>query len=162
MVDVVLYEEDTRPYARPPQMHHPSRLRGKSPSVQDQVRGQVVEMFQALQLVLDPLADQIDQVRSRVSMDDLLRKLKWYTVLFEKVVETNIFTDQERATIQGFKKQVDGLLRRQRIHNEDFNPESGEMPVIPITDLLMGVCFDAEPWTTIGRVLFHPADPDGS
>ncbi|KAL8653697.1 MAG: hypothetical protein Q9210_001947 [Variospora velana] len=149
MADIVLYEEDSRPYERPPQMHDQSRLQKKSPGIQRQVRVQVVDMFEMLQLVLDPLAMQMRHLRGQVNVNDLLRKLKWYTVLFEPIVGMNIFTAQERATIQGFQEQVDKLLRRQGIHNEDLNPRSGKMPVIPITDLLMGVCFDARPWTTI-------------
>ncbi|KAL8750951.1 MAG: hypothetical protein Q9184_006237, partial [Pyrenodesmia sp. 2 TL-2023] len=149
MTDTVLYEENPRPYEPPPQMVDQTHVQQKSINVQDQLRREVVEMFAMLQLVLDPLAKQMHHVRRQANVKDLVRKLKWYTVLFDQIIGTNIFTALEKETFEAFKGQVNALLRRRCIDNEDFDPSSGKMPVIPIADLLMAVCFDACPWTTL-------------
>lgn len=152
MANVVLYEEVPRLYKPPPQIVDPLILQRKSSTVQGLVREEVVEMFKVLCLVLEPLEMQMPYLRRHLNMDDLLRKLKWFAVLFEPITAMDIFDDEEKTIVQNFDREVDILLGKRGFeHEKDFQPSSGKMPVIPITDLLMGVYFDARPWTTLGR-----------
>ncbi|KAL8940381.1 MAG: hypothetical protein Q9216_002838 [Gyalolechia sp. 2 TL-2023] len=105
MADMVLYEEVPRPYKQPPQMPDPESVKKMTPGIHKRVQTEVIEMFGLLQLVLDPLAMQIPNLRRRVNMDDLLRKLKWYVVLFRPIIETNIFTLEEKEAFNRFRIQ---------------------------------------------------------
>ncbi|KAL8918615.1 MAG: hypothetical protein Q9208_007259 [Pyrenodesmia sp. 3 TL-2023] len=107
------------------------RIQRKSLKDQDKVRAEVVDFFRVLQLVLDPLAVQMRHLRRQVNMDDLLRKLKWYTALFKQIFETDLFTVANKATFHRFEADVNELLRRQGISNNEFTSTPGLMPVIP-------------------------------
>ncbi|KAL8834703.1 MAG: hypothetical protein Q9170_003630 [Blastenia crenularia] len=137
MADIVLYEEIPRPYASPPQMVDRMVVETMSVNAKGKLRSEVVDMFGVLQLVLDPLAAQMPHLRRHISMDDLLRKLHWYTVLFKQIIKIDVFTAEDKSAFKNFDKQVDKLLRKRDLAKEDFDSGSGKIPEKPIDEGLV-------------------------
>lgn len=114
-------------------------------------------MIQLFSLVLEPWENRKLYLRRQLNMDDLLRKLKWHAFLLRPVIEHDRQPEEVKnlpARLKDFEGRVDKLLAERDI-KMDIDLNSGRMPVIPIMDLVMGVCFDSRPWTTAGRSLNH-------
>ncbi|KAL8923012.1 MAG: hypothetical protein Q9208_004824 [Pyrenodesmia sp. 3 TL-2023] len=159
---ILLYEEDARPHTLPPPLARRERLQQADDITQLKVPSQVVDMFDVLQLVLDPLENQMGSLRQHRNMNGLLYKLKWFAVLFQGITSMKIFIGEERAAFDKFRTQVNQLLRKRGCHVvKDFQPDSCTMPGKPIMDLVMGVYFDARQWTTIGEIARHYAGQIG-
>lgn len=130
-------------------------------------------MLGALARILDPLEEQMSGCQVEINqsngsdatlesnkadnlvkdfrdMNDLLLALRWRAHLLQPSLEmwkgdNNLF----RLTI--FIKHVDRLLVQPQILKK-FDPEASDnMPALPITDLVMRVCFDAHKWTSLGQ-----------
>ncbi|KAL8726999.1 MAG: hypothetical protein Q9166_006362 [cf. Caloplaca sp. 2 TL-2023] len=154
MAEIAIYEEIPRPYLPPPELDW-ANFRVKSRTYQVRIEKEIYDMLELFRLVLEPLEDQMRTLRRDQNMNDLLQKLKWFAILFQKIKKHPCVTPVvDRLSM--FEAQVDKLLKKQDIHM-DTNPETGGMPATPITDLVMGVCFDARPWTS-AEVKPKPSD----
>ena len=88
------------------------------------------------------------------NMHDLLRKLDWYPDLF---IDDRLGWPSEdmKESLQSFRKKVLALLDCCQESTPNWISED-RISALPITDLLMGVCFDARPWTSIGLYNIQP------
>ncbi|KAL8750949.1 MAG: hypothetical protein Q9184_006235 [Pyrenodesmia sp. 2 TL-2023] len=142
MTHIVLYEEIPRPYAQPPRIPW-DEFHKMTPHQQSVIETDMDDMFALLELVLEPLEVQMRYLQRRLNMHDLLQKLKWYAVLFRPITW---ISDSLRVTpiadrLWKFEERLDKLLAKQGIHVDTDPAESGRMPVIPITDLVIGRLF---------------------
>ncbi|KAL8732311.1 MAG: hypothetical protein Q9181_004012 [Wetmoreana brouardii] len=150
MADISLYNEVPRPY-RPRPKFPWSAIQ---PEDHEKIQGGVKLIFDELALIVEPLEVVLSFLQSYRNMDDLFRKLKCYAEILRPILDWEptdpVMYDQFDAFDRTLEKL--GSILKEMHAVQDL--ENEEMPVIPLTDLLVAVFFDSRcgtrRWTTVG------------
>ncbi|KAL8942796.1 MAG: hypothetical protein Q9211_001250 [Gyalolechia sp. 1 TL-2023] len=89
--------------------------------------------------------------------DDLLRKLWWNAKLIEPILR---WSPNDKYKLEPLDNLFAKLKELHELRNLNTRKNDQKIPGLPLTDLIMGVCYDSRPWTTFeefGRELqAHP------
>ncbi|KAL8720154.1 MAG: hypothetical protein Q9225_002942 [Loekoesia sp. 1 TL-2023] len=138
MADIVLYNEEPRPYQQPPSLRWDLV---ESPEARDRLRSQVIDILDDLLLILKPLKDMLPILERHQNLDDLLRKLKWYTEILRPILDWGPDNSSKHNRFGSFDQALEKIVTIRKIQ-VNLDPKTGKMPVIPLLDLLVGVHFD--------------------
>ncbi|KAL8939679.1 MAG: hypothetical protein Q9211_002630 [Gyalolechia sp. 1 TL-2023] len=144
MMEMVLYQEEPRLCEPPPQLNW-NVFQQSTSKRQKNITEDMLVMVETLHLVIEPLPEQLRQLKQHRNVSDLLRKVQCFADLLAPIKSFDSYGGVI-SRLQELETKVTHLSEVPEI--KALDSRSDQVSVLPLMDLLMAVHFDCGSWET--------------